>query len=211
MHCACVCEAIESMRYGHTEGYYSCRDDWNEIRSVWKGGRRKDPVSFVHHKHMNQRDMGRGWITGQSTGTAGSASTIRQMSSTKPTHRTLSYILHPANSFFPYLRRLRRRRLHSRIPHNIPILPPGLPLPPSLEQLPHLEARERMRLRINDDLIERPHIVGPEEEVEVFQCLSLLTLVSIQTHTSTSENLPARNSPYYPPSPAGSHPHFLTM
>lgn len=48
-----------------------------------------------------------------------------------------------------------------------------LALPTCLEELAHLEAREGVGLSVEDDVCEREHVVGAEEEVKVFEGFSL--------------------------------------
>jgi len=58
--------------------------------------------------------------------------------------------------------------------HEVALIIPRYTFPTRLESLVAcIEARERMSLSIQDDLIERKEIVGGKEKVHVLQCLSL--------------------------------------
>jgi hypothetical protein len=58
--------------------------------------------------------------------------------------------------------------------NKLPFVIPWYPLPPSAKTLlTWIEARERMRLGVDDDLVQGQEIVGPEEEVEVLECFGL--------------------------------------
>lgn len=66
------------------------------------------------------------------------------------------------------LRARRRRAIRVRLEHQVALRVARDARPPRLEALlARVEARERMRLGIQHDLIERQDVAGSEEEVEV--------------------------------------------
>ena len=70
----------------------------------------------------------------------------------------------------PHLKKARlflRDVLHLIRQHNPPRRVAGLPLPPGGERRLHVEAREGMRLGVEDDLVEGKEVIWREEEVEV--------------------------------------------
>ena len=60
-------------------------------------------------------------------------------------------------------------------PNQVTLFVPRYPLPPGLEPLlARVEPGERMRLRVQHDLIERKKVVRAEKKVEILQCFGLV-------------------------------------
>lgn len=76
------------------------------------------------------------------------------------------------------LRPLLSLRLRLRLENQLPLLIARNARPPGLEALlTRVEARERMRFRVQHNLVERQDIGGAEEEVEILEGFGLDVLV----------------------------------
>ena len=91
-----------------------------------------------------------------------------------------------------------RRRFRRRI-DQFTIGTARLALPTCLEELAHLEAWEGVSLGVEHDVCEREHVVGPEQEVEVFKGFGLrrrmLACLLQIARIGGWIDLPARSSP----------------
>lgn len=65
--------------------------------------------------------------------------------------------------------------------NNLPLRIPRFPFPPSREQRSHIKPRERVRLGIQHDLVQRQQIVRREEQVKILERLRQPSLTRPRT------------------------------